>query len=62
MVTRITNINFIDALLNPNSEEYRMLSEKIMNEVNMKSETDQCVQQKSYSTKNTTMEKSEEIK
>lgn len=32
-VARITNLNFTDALLDPNSEEYKMLSEKIRNEV-----------------------------
>lgn len=32
-VARITNLNFTDALLDPNSEEYKMLSEKIRNKV-----------------------------
>lgn len=36
MVARITNINFTEALLNPNSKEFKMLSEKIINEVTIK--------------------------
>ncbi|KAB5543196.1 hypothetical protein PHYPO_G00076380 [Pangasianodon hypophthalmus] len=31
-VVRITNINFIEALWNPNSEEYKMFTEKVRNE------------------------------
>lgn len=32
-VARITNVNFTEALLNPNSEEYKIFSEKVRNEV-----------------------------
>ncbi|KAM9455505.1 uromodulin-like 1 isoform 2-T2 [Clarias gariepinus] len=32
VAVRITNVNFTEALLNPNSEEYKMLSEKVRNE------------------------------
>lgn len=32
-VARITNVNFTEALLNPNSEEYKMFIEKVRHEV-----------------------------
>ncbi|KAI4881439.1 hypothetical protein NFI96_012793 [Prochilodus magdalenae] len=42
-VTRLTNINFTNALLNPNSEEYRTLTNSIINEDPDRTTTEQTL-------------------